>query len=231
MERTFDWVSKHDPRSINYPIRTVVEKTIKEHNRTWAVPHPLDQGREGACVGFGWTGEALTTPVAVKLSEMRIHGLTEPNAFALNLYKQAQKIDEWAGENYEGTSVLAGAKMMQKYGLLKEYRWAFGVEDVVLALLTTGPVVLGINWYAGMYEAPQGVLTVSGEWVGGHCILARAYRKAGEIFPDEPAIGLLNSWGDSWGIDGCAWIRKSELSRLLSEQGEACVPFRRSYGR
>jgi len=177
-------------------------------------------------VGFGWTGEALSTPVAVSLGRV---GPAEPNAFARDVYHRAQRIDEWAGEDYEGTSVLAGAKIMKQLGLLREYRWAFSIEDVALALSTTGPVVLGIPWYYGMYEAPGGILENTGRLVGGHCILAHAYRKAGVIFPDEPAIGLLNSWGPDWGIGGKAWIRQSDLAELLAE-GEACVPYRRSYG-
>lgn len=220
--RTFDWKPRHDPRSLEYPIRTAVERP-RYRSRMWRVPRALDQGREGACVGFAWTGEALTTPVAVKLNEMKQAGLLEPNQFAQSVYKHAQTIDEWDGEDYSGTSVLAGAKVMREKGLLHEYRWAFGVEDVKLAILTTGPVVLGINWYSGMYEAPGGELKIGGQWVGGHAILARGYR--------DGKFSLLNSWGEDWGIGGTAWISEADLSRLLSERGEACVPFRRSYGR
>jgi hypothetical protein len=218
---TFDWRSHHDPRSRQYPIRGVVR--TPPISRTWRVPvTPLDQGREGACVGFGWTHEAMATPVAIQ-------GLNAN--FAHGVYKDAQLIDEWPGNDYSGTSVLAGAKTMKIRKYLKEYRWAFGIEDVKLALGTTGPVVLGINWYEGMYDAPGGVLSVGGPLAGGHCILAHAYRKPGLIFPDEHAIGLFNSWGPSWGINGRAWIRASELSRLLKEDGEACVPYVRSWNK
>lgn len=220
IERTFDWKPRKDPRSLFYGIREVTP--IPPINRTWRCPDPLDQGREGACVGFGWTHELMTTPVIVP-------GLT--NEYASGVYHDAQRIDEWDGEDYEGTSVLAGAKILKQRGYLKEYRWAFGIDDVKLALGTTGPVVLGINWYSGMYTAPGGVLSVSGRLVGGHCILARAYRRTGLVFPDEEAVGLLNSWGSDWGVNGQAWIRASHLSRLLREDGEACVPYRRSYGK
>lgn len=234
-ERTFDWAPHHDHRSRNFPLMAAITP-VRLHNKSWKVPTALDQGREGACVGFAWLGEALTTPVKVALAFVRALlplGLagSPSNVVAQWIYKQAQQIDEWAGESYSGTSVLAGAKVMQKLGLIKEYRWCFSVQEVVQALLTSGPVVLGINWYSGMYEAPQGILSVSGQHVGGHAIVARAYAVKGEVFEDEAAIGLLNSWGSDWGIDGCAWIRESQLQRLMSERGEACVPFKRSYGR
>jgi hypothetical protein len=81
-----------------------------------------------------------------------------------------------------------------------------------------------------MYEAPNRILTVTGPKVGGHAIVARAFSKAGTVFPDEAAVGLFNSWGN-WGDKGCAWIRVSALKTLLADQGEACVPITRGYGR
>lgn len=224
VERSFDWRPRHDFRSRFYGIREAVIP-MAPRNITWRTPvNVIDQGSEGACVGFGWTNEASTTPVAIP-------GLD--NTYARGVYREAQRIDEWEGEDYEGTSVLAGAKVMVRRGYLREYRWAFSIDEVILALGTIGPVVLGIEWRSGMYDAPGGILGTDGYVVGGHCILAHAHRKSGSSspFPDgEPAIGLLNSWGRSWGINGRAWIRKSDLAELLSRDGEACVPFRRSWG-
>lgn len=230
-QRVLDWVSQHDPESLDYPIRATFGPREQPINITWRTPLPLDQGYEGACVGFAWTGEALTTPVAVDLTRVDGSLTEEPNDFARLLYRDAQRLDEWAGENYEGTSVLAGAKVMKNLGLLREYRWAFGTRDIALALSTTGPVVLGIPWLSGMYEAPKGILAPGGDVVGGHAILAHAYRTPGRIFETEAAFGLLNSWGPYWGNGGKAWIRESHLAELLADQGEACVPVRRSYGR
>lgn len=187
----------------------------------------LDQGREGACVGFGWVADALATPTAVNLARLR-GGAWEPEAFAKEIYRNAQRIDEWEGENYEGTSVLAGAKAMGIAGLIKEYRWAFSIDDVIDAVLVKGPAVLGIPWFSGMYEAPGGVLSVTGNVVGGHCITAVGYHKATD--GSEDSIILQNSWGSDWGTNGLARIKISELARLLKE-GEACIPTRRSFGR
>jgi hypothetical protein len=228
-DRVLDWVPRKDPESLNYPIRGAVKRPAVT-SKAWKAPHPLDQGREGACVGFGWTHEALSTPVPVNFARASKVPVHDPDLLARHLYREAQKIDEWAGESYEGTSVLAGAKVMKGLGLLKEYRWAFGVEDVITALLTTGPVVLGLAWYESMYEAPDGIVEVGGDMVGGHCILARAVAAKGRVFPDERAVGWLNSWGPEYGKNGLAWIRESELGWLLRQDGEACVPYRRSYG-
>lgn len=231
-DRVLDWAPHHDPRSLAFPARTLFKRTTVV-NWSWRTPVvPLDQGAEGACVGFGWTHEALTTPVVVDLSRIAAESWRKaPDLFARSVYRAAQFVDEWDGQAYEGTSVNAGAKIMRDIGLIKEWRWAFGVDDVIMSIINVGPVVLGINWYSGMYHAPGGILSVGGQLVGGHCIIARAVRQAGVIFADEEAIGIFNSWGPTYGTNGSAWVRKSELARLLSENAEAAVPVRRSFGR
>lgn len=227
--RKLDWRPRFDERSRNFPISAVVRKTVRRKNKLWKVGPILDQGTEGACVGFGWTAEALATPVAVNLSKVKARVPRQPQPFAQYVYKFAKTIDEWEGENYDGTSVLAGAKSMQTFSLLKEYRWAFSMDEMVDGLISKGPVVLGIPWYEGMYEAPNGVLKVSGDNVGGHCILAVGYRVASPKAGGKDTVILQNSWGTSWGINGLAEIEVSELAKLLAE-GEACLPIKRSFG-
>jgi hypothetical protein len=230
-DRVLDWAPNFDPRSRNFPIRATIVIRPARRNKLWTIGPILNQGFEGACVGFGWTAEALSTPVAVNLSAMKVKVPTEPNTFARALYKRAQLIDEWAGEAYEGTSVNAGAKVMREYGLLREYRWAFSIDDVVDAVLAKGPVVLGIKWFESMYNAPDGVLKVSGNLVGGHCITVVGYRVAKDAKQKVDSFILQNSWGPTWGVNGLAEISVADLSALLKNDGEACVPLTRSYGR
>lgn len=233
MDRVFDWQPRFDEESRNFPIRSAIPATPpRKRNKLWRVGPILDQGREGACVGFGWTAELLATPVAVKLDRVKAVVPSDPQRFARETYLAAQRIDEWEGEQYEGTSVLAGAKVLHSLGLLKEYRWAFSIEDVVDAVLAKGPVVLGIPWYSGMYETDQtGVLKVDGSIVGGHCITAVGYRHKADRLDGADGVILQNSWGPDWGINGLGLIRVNELADLLRANGEACVPSKRSYGR
>lgn len=226
MSRKLDWAANYDERSRNFPIRGVVRTAVKRKNRLWKVGPILDQGSEGACVGYGWTAEGLASPIRVDLKRLKVRAPKEPNEFARYVYAFAKTIDEFEGEDYEGTSVLAGAKSMQTFRLLKEYRWAFSMDEVIDGIIAKGPVVLGIPWYDGMYEAPGGILKVSGKVVGGHCILAVGYK----VYPGgEDAVILQNSWGTSWGVNGLAEIKVSELSKLVAE-GEACLPIKRSFG-
>lgn len=239
-----NWVPRFDERSRAYPVRGAIARLlpIVRRNKLWRVGPILDQGTEGACVGFGWTAEALATPVVVDLNRVRADVPRDPEQFARHIYRTAQKIDEWEGENYEGTSVLAGAKAMQNVGLLREYKWAFSLDDVLYAVLRKGPVVIGVWWFESMYDAPNGILKAYGEIVGGHCLTVVGFLKAGASIKladgstltntlGQDGFILQNSWGREWGINGLAVIAERDLKWLLSEQGEACVASRRSYGR
>lgn len=230
-EQIFNWKPTFDERSKSFPIRSAISVRPKRRTKKWSNGVILDQGREGACVGFGWTAEALSTPVAVDLKRLKADAPDDPTAFAHAIYQRAKVIDDYPGEDYEGTSVLAGAKALQELGLIKEYRWCFTIEDVIDALLTKGPVVLGIYWYDSMYGTNDGILDVSGEIVGGHCITAVGFKLAKDSVTGEDTIILQNSWGYSWGTWGLAEIRVRDLKALLDNDGEACVPTKRSYGR
>lgn len=229
-DKIFNWAPKFDERSKDFTIGELIKKRPVRRDKQWRSGQILDQGREGACVGFGWTAEALATPVPVNLAWLKVDAPRTPNEFAANVYHIAKTIDDYAGEDYDGTSVLAGAKVMQQFGLIKEYRWAFGIEDVIDSLLAKGPVVLGIWWYDGMYSAPNGVLKVSGKKVGGHCITAVGYKTAASSKTGEASIILQNSWGEDWGINGLAEISVKDLAALLKDGGEACVPIQRGFG-
>jgi hypothetical protein len=177
---------------------------------TWRCDIWLDQGREGACVGFAVTAEAAARPVIVT-------GLTDRDALAV--YRRARELDQWPGEDYSGTSVLAGIKAGVELGWFREYRWAFGEPDLRLAVGYRGPAILGVNWYEGMRQPDDvGFVHLAGAVIGGHAILCLGYSKK------RDAYRLHNSWGQDWGQIGECWITRDDLARLLAEEGEACIP-------
>lgn len=200
-----------DERSRAFPIMATIDATTPR-SYTWTCPIVLDQGAEGSCVGHAWAHEIAARPGTWNASSY----------LARLIYKEAQKIDPWPGESYEGTSVLAGAKISTSLGHYREYRWAFGLQDLILALGYKGPAVLGINWYESMFNpSATGVLSVSGAVAGGHAILANG------VSVTKQLVRLHNSWGPNWGINGEAFISFANLARLLNEGGEACIPVTR----
>lgn len=217
LDPRLDRLVEFDERSRNFPIRATFQVLPAPRSYTWSVANWLDQGREGACVGFAWAHELLARPVCVP-------GLND--AFARDLYQRAQKIDQWPGGSYpganpfyEGTSILAGAKIAKELGYIKEYRWAFGLDDLRLAVGFKGPAVIGINWYEGMFNPDaEGYLKPTGRIAGGHAILVYSNSERYKRFT------VWNSWGRTWGRNGTAYISHEDMARLLSEQGEACIP-------
>lgn len=215
-----DRLVEFDEQSREYPIQEALAATTPR-SYTWRTNSWLDQGREGACVGFAVAHELAARPAEVQ-------GLT--NDFArTRIYWEAQKIDPWAGgaypgasPQYEGTSVLAGVKIAHGLGYFKEYRWCFGIDDVVMALGYNGPVLLGIPWYSGMYSpGADGFIQPTGSVVGGHAILAKA------VNVKDRTITLHNSWGRDWGRDGAARITWDHLSTLLQQRGEGVTMIKR----
>lgn len=230
MNRTFDWKPRFDEKSKNYPVRGLMRAAPRRRTKLWIVGPILDQGEEGACVGFGWTANILAEPFWADITKLPTGYPKEPQPLAFYTYKEAKKVDEYPSEDYEGTSVLAGAKVMQTAGVVASYSWAFSINEIIDGIIARGPVVLGIPWYDSMYEAPNGVLSVAGEQVGGHCILAVGFIKGSKTFNGEDSVILQNSWGQSWGKQGLAEIRVSDLAKLFAD-GEACFPSRKPYKR
>jgi hypothetical protein len=163
-------------------------------------------------VGFGWTHELAARPV-VKVVD---------NNYAFGVYRAAQLVDAWPGENYEGTSVIAGAKVIKSRGFMEEYRWAFSEYDLALAVGYKGPAVLGSYWYSGMDSLEvdaQGRrwASVDGSIRGGHCFLAHGY---------SVPLNAYKCW-NSWGAPSEFWITAPDMAKLLANDGEACIPILR----
>lgn len=218
MERTFDRVPSRDPRRAQYPLRTLLDQAgaTQPRSYTWRCDVVLDQGSEGACVGFAWAHERNARPAVRRAT----------GADADRLYRLAQTMDEWAGEAYEGTSVNGGARAAAQLRWIGAYRWTTNVDDLALAIGHHGPAVIGVNWYEGMFDPDHaGQLHVAGDIAGGHAILVRGVSVTLQRFL------VHNSWGRSWGGTdkgpGTAWLSFADMGRLMDEDGEACIPVAR----
>ncbi len=208
-----DRLASFDVRSTAYPIRALLSTAAKPRSYTWSCSAYLDQGNEGACVGHGVAHDVAARPVV----------LTATSALAFSIYKEAQKIDEWPGEAYSGTSVLAGVKVATTLGYFGEYRWAFGLNDLVLAVGFKGPAILGVNWWSGMVRTDsEGYIRATGQVEGGHCLLCKG------VDVKKKRFRLHNSWGKDWGMGGDCYISFDDMEKLLNESGEACIPVKRN---
>lgn len=195
-----------DHRDARFLLRTVTPSE-RPKRRTWRLDQRYDQGSQPYCVGFSWAHFLRAAP--------RRHSRGNP----VDIYLGAQKHDEWAGEEYDGSSVRGGARYLTEVlKLVREYRWAFSVEDALNAMADRGPVVLGTNWTQDMFSPDaEGIIRYSGSNAGGHAYVLVGYN-------DIRGLATIhNSWGADWGLAGRAFIPYEDLEQLLRDEGEACA--------
>jgi hypothetical protein len=164
-----------------------------------------DQGPTPQCVGYAWAHWLDAEP---------IRQFAKPDG----IYSLAQFVDEWEGTDYEGTSVRAGAKVLQSLGFIGNYQWAFSVDQVVQAILQQGPVVVGTDWLQGMMKPDKsGMIRAKGKSLGGHAYVLTGVDRGKGVFK------MKQSWGVSWGIRGRAYLPIEDFAILLDREGEACL--------
>lgn len=187
----------------------------------------LDQGREGACTGFG-----LAT-VANYLLRARGKDPTADEVSAWMLYAMAKRYDEWPGEDYEGSSARGAMKGWFKHGLCAYELWKardpdpliedkrsadalarplgayFRVNHKDLVSMHAAISETGILFAtAKVHEGWQRVTTGDEEieyregWIGGHAFALVGYNRRG--------FWIQNSWGPKWGKGGIANLSYSD---------------------
>lgn len=178
----------------------------KKTKKMWAdMYYSGDQGQTPQCVGYAWTHWLSSRPIRQFL-------------YPSGIYELAQHVDEWDGNDYDGTSVRAGAKVLSKLGYIVQYKWALNAETIIDTILNLGPVVVGTSWLKGMMQTDNNnFIHATGISYGGHAYLLSGVDK------ELGAVRIKNSWGLKWGVRGHAWLSFNDLDTLMSRNGEACL--------
>lgn len=186
--------------------------------KLWNNPIRLNQGKEGACVGFGWTGFLNSRPIS--------H--TYDDAFAFELYHKATTMDQYPGDwrtGQQGTDVRVGAKVVMGYGNINGYAFAKNVDEVAAWLLNSGPVVIGVPWYHSMddYQGEKAYCYVDTKTGvrGWHSVVVDAVDYTSGT--DDDWFGFPNSWGSGWGNNGRGRFTKKGFNILLNTPGAVAV--------
>lgn len=217
-----DSVDFRDQMYVPALVEVPPEKPIADY-RLLGIP-VLDQGSEGACTGFG-----LAT-LAHYLLATRISRPDQNQVSPYMAYSLARRYDEWAGEDYEGSSCRGAMKGWHKHGICALQLWPqssttdSGLSDQVSADAASRPLgaYFRVNHtdFVAMHAAitEVGVLYASARVHEGW----QEVGPDGRIHPSETLIGghafaivaydadgfwIQNSWGPSWGDGGFCHLR------------------------
>jgi hypothetical protein len=180
----------------------------------------LDQGKEGACTGYG-----LATVVNYLL-RTRNRAPSKVEVSADMLYRLARRYDEWPGENYDGSSARGAMKGWHKHGVCSRGTWKsangrltatvsdeavhnplgayyrVNHKDLVAmhcAITETGILYATANVHEGWDKVTKsGIIPFEEQMLGGHAFAIIAY--------DEQGFWIQNSWNVDWGMEGFARV-------------------------
>ncbi|MDJ1483856.1 C1 family peptidase [Cytophagaceae bacterium YF14B1] len=203
----------------------VPTKISLDEYKQWNIPI-LDQGKEGACTGFG-----LATVANYLLRRRKI--VPDPKSVSPRmLYEMAKRYDEWPGEQYAGSSARGAMKGWYKHGVCSDECWPYKKEETEFrltdertsdalrrplgayyrvnhkdlvamhaAMAEVGILYATAKVHSGWREVDTTTGIISYEDVfpiGGHAFAIVAY--------DEKGFWIQNSWGEDWGQKGFGLI-------------------------
>lgn len=111
----------YQPRLVSLPDRYPRIEDVERHVPQYAERMVLDQGEEGACTGFGLAG-------VINYLEWKRNGFDAARLKPVSprmLYHIARMYDEWAGEDYEGSSCRGAMKGWHRHGVCTEHLWPY----------------------------------------------------------------------------------------------------------
>jgi hypothetical protein len=193
----------------------------------------LDQGKEGACTGFGLA--AVINLLNAKKNDLKFKASTRM------LYEMAKKHDEWPGEDYAGSSCRGAIRGWKNMGVCSEADWPYSVDDpgeltvsrakaarsctlgayyrlrpeindYHTALNEVGAIFVSADVHSGWFNPKAAnkqlaTITPSTTIEGGHAFALVGYNSHGFI--------VQNSWGPKWGSKGHAlWLYDDWLQHI-----------------
>lgn len=217
---------EHDPRSLAYAHGVLPKTAIKsvDWTRRAAI---FDQGSRSSCTGNAAAGLLCTDfNRRLGLTSVSIDGHVYPvdEDLAVKVYSLATQLDQFEGAyppDDTGSSGIGAAKALKKLGLATGYTHAFSL-DALKSALQSGPVMVGTVWLESMFDVRSNtgyvIVDRKSAVAGGHEYVLSSY----DAF--ALAFRIDNSWSESWGVRGSAWITEADMQWLLSQQGDVTIP-------
>jgi hypothetical protein len=202
-----------------------LEPGARRRQFAWKRGPVLNQGSTSECTVFTAAGFLQSAP------QLHSKGLGWARDMFTNLYRAAQRIDEWPGEGYDGTSFRAVMKMLSDPQgplgqLISEYLWVTDEDMAREYLMTRGTLAFGTDWFAGMDNptAKGAYIEPTGAFRGGHELVLRWYYHSKHyLYPDT--YEFIQSWGEGEGDKGLVRMKADGFRYVfLHLNGDLCSP-------
>lgn len=219
----------------DWPYQPTLHRLPGEVSNIGLVPSILDQGQEGACMGY-----ALAAVINLLLKRSSIQRDVSPRM----LYELARRYDEWPGEEYDGSSARGAMQAWIRHGVCTSTSWPPNVcgaqhldaTRIADAALTPGGAYYRVDFrqirhiHAAIYEVGivYATLMVHQGWDqpgptevslkhSSNCpkmtlpVIARSGIADGchaiaIVGYTRQGFIIQNSWGDNWGRGGFALL-------------------------
>ncbi len=219
----------YQPPLVSLPGRHPGLRIIEQRLDRYAKRFVLDQGREGACTGFGLA--AMINYLQWRRNNYLLGGLSHVSPRML--YHMARIYDEWPGEDYDGSSCRGAMKGWHRHGVCRETLWPYrnrsgrvvflepkkgwrtdaatrplgayyriqkeSIADMQSALYEVGAIYCAAKVHAGWFLGTTTEPTI---------ITPSSNLTGGHAFAlvGYTADGFIvqNSWGPDWGFHGFA---------------------------
>jgi len=232
----------YQPKLVSLPASYPDFKTVGKHLPTYAKHFVLDQGAEGACTGFGLA--AVINYLQWKNNKFDIRDLNVVSPRML--YHMARLYDEWAGEDYEGSSCRGAMKGWHRHGVCGDLFWPYRNRNGEVVFVSPQD-----NWEQDAASRPLGAyyridkrsindLQSAICEVGAIYCSAKVHkgwylkktRQLKKIKYDSKEVGghafalvgymedgfiVQNSWGEDWGYHGFAILGYEDWVRNGSD--------------
>ena len=213
-------VPEYDLEDLKFPMAAVLDELPlpKIPHRYWTPGPPLNQGKEGACVGF-----ALAKCLYIRPLRTTTMAGYSGNDLGFNIYYQAKRIDNNPGE---GTSLHAGMRVLNGEtgwpDSVLSYRWCWDWDTMAAWLRYVGPVIIGIPWWENWDIGPTSHRPImppaQGQIRGYHAICVYGIDMRTNV------VRFINSWDNWFGLNGRAVFTRDVLEpNLFSDIGAGCM--------
>ena len=228
---TFNVTADKDPRNWKYPEELLVgERVEKSFSRRDLMPEVLDQGPYGSCIG---------QTARTVLRDTDDH--KETRLSPMCIYKNSQRYDKRAGEDYSGSNFSAACKALLKDGVCTEEFWPYGYmnglegwredaaprkiysyytvklteTDKVQKLLKKESLMIAFKASSFIFTLPpHGIVDTEG-YLNSNIRGGHAVALIGYRYINGVLFWeMQNSWSKSWGNEGRFWMSDNLLRKI-----------------